>query len=157
MAKDPEKVLDFGRRVVKITAIDWMSTDETFQYDPGKLIPLDAEVYGQVIEETDEYITIGQIFFFDRVRATITIPKGCIKEIVEYTEDKYTEDWYTEKLIKKTREQEAIILTQEETPTIKNENEFLNAQIEELKNNKPSEEKIIKTKKDLDQKRWQKN
>jgi len=73
-------------RLVKIKAVDWGYWDDTGGYEvyEGRFKPYTGWLYGQVIEETDEYIAVVQEVFGDRVRKVTSVPKSAIREITEF-------------------------------------------------------------------------
>jgi len=76
-----------NERLVKIKAIDWGFWDDSAGYriEDGSFKPYTGWIYGQVIIETDKYISIaGEVFEDKRARKVTSIPKSVIIEIVEF-------------------------------------------------------------------------
>jgi len=79
-------------RLVKIKAIDWGFWDSSDGYvlnDEDDFKPYIGWLYGQVVIETDEFISITQEIFSDkRARKITSIPKSAILEIIEFERKK---------------------------------------------------------------------
>ena len=75
-------------RLVKVKAVDWGFWDDPSGYSvqEDSFKPYIGWLYGQVIIETEDYISIiGEAFEDGRVRKVTSIPKSAIIEIVEFT------------------------------------------------------------------------
>ena len=74
-------------RLVKVKAIDWGFWDDPSGYrvDEDAFEPYIGWLYGQVVVETEDYISIaGEVFEDGRVRKVTSVPKSAIIEIVEF-------------------------------------------------------------------------
>jgi hypothetical protein len=74
-------------RVVKIKAVDWGYYDDSggYKVEEEVLKPYIGWIYGQVIIENDDYISIAaEVFEDSRVRKVSAIPKSAILEIIEF-------------------------------------------------------------------------
>jgi hypothetical protein len=74
-------------RVVKVEWIDSCTSDINWVLleDINEVEPINITTYGTVIKETDEYIVIAQNYGSnpEQVCNITSIPKGCIKNIIE--------------------------------------------------------------------------
>ena len=74
-------------RLVKVKAIDWGFWDDPSGYrmEEDSFKPYIGWLYGQVVIETEDYISVaGEVFEDGRVRKVTSIPKSAVIEIVEF-------------------------------------------------------------------------
>jgi len=84
-----------SERLVKVKAVDWGFYDDSggYQVDEEVLRPFIGWLYGQVVIETDDFISItAEVFEDGRVRKVTSVPKSAIREIIEFSRVNPSED-----------------------------------------------------------------
>jgi len=79
-----EHMIIEDERIVKIKATDWVIWEENIDLE-DEFKPYTGWLIGQVVMETDEYITIAsELSKNNKVKKAISIPKGAVIEIIEF-------------------------------------------------------------------------